>query len=199
MEPRLRAVCAAPGPRRRTTWAPPAQGRRPRRRGFNESRACLRTYNMVPPESIDAYRAVREHAAMLDRSDRGRLIVSGADRAAYLHGLLTNDVASLTAGQGCYAAYLTPQGRMIADMFLYELGDIMLMTIDGSVKDTVLAKLDQFIFSEDVKLGDVSQSFAEVAVVGPDAAGILERTLTGVPAGALNALPVHGNRRAEFR
>src|ERR671929_2201383 len=97
----------------------------------------------------EAYTAARERAAFLDRSDRGRIVVSGSDRASYLQGLLTNDIAALKAGEGCYAAYLTAQGRMIADLNVYELGDVMLLTMVGEVKDTVLARLDQFIFSED--------------------------------------------------
>jgi len=84
---------------------------------------------MVPPVSLDAYNAARRGAALLDRSHRGRLIASGADRATYLQGLLTNDVAGLKAGEGCYAAYLTPQGRMIADLLVYEVGDVMLLRI----------------------------------------------------------------------
>jgi folate-binding Fe-S cluster repair protein YgfZ len=56
-----------------------------------------------------AYQAAREGAAFIDRSDRGRLVVSGRDRATYLQGLLTNDIPALKAGEGCYAAYLTPQ------------------------------------------------------------------------------------------
>ena len=59
---------------------------------------------------------------------------------------------------------------MIADLHVYELGDVMLLTMAGDVKDAVLAKLDQFIFSEDVQLGDVTETFAQIAVVGPDAA-----------------------------
>ena len=93
-----------------------------------------------------------------------------ADRASYLHGLLTNDIAALKAGQGCYAAYLTPQGRMIADLWVYELGDVILLSLARDVKATVLAKLDQFIFSEDVQLGDVTETFAATAIVGPRAA-----------------------------
>src|SRR5919197_3303855 len=116
----------------------------------------------------EAYTAARERAALLDRSDRGRIVVSGADRASYLQGLLTNDIAALKPGQGCYAAYLTAQGRMIADLNLYELGDVMLLTSQGGVKDTLLANFDQFLFSEDVQLGDVTSTFAQFAVSGPD-------------------------------
>ena len=106
--------------------------------------------------SVGAYQAARERAASLDRPDRGRIVVSGADRASYLQGLLTNDVTALKAGEGCYAAYLTPQGRMIADLYVYELGDVILLTVPLEQTPAVLEKLDQFIFSEDVQLGDAS-------------------------------------------
>jgi folate-binding protein YgfZ len=121
--------------------------------------------------------------------------VSGADRASYLQGLLTNDIVALTAGHGCYAAYLTAQGRMIADLHVYELGDVILLTLQRDVKDAVLAKLDQFIFSEDVQLGDVTDSFDQIAVVGPDAPRTLGLILDVEP-DALRALPEHGNLRA---
>ena len=71
---------------------------------------------MIPDVSAAAYDAARHRAAFVDRSDRGRIVVSGTDRASYLQGLLTNDIVALKAGQGCYAAYLTAQGRMIADL-----------------------------------------------------------------------------------
>ena len=128
---------------------------------------------LIPAVSPDAYRAARRHVASIDRSDRGRIVVTGGDRASYLQGLLTNDIAALKTGEGCYAAYLTPQGRMIADLYLYELGDLLLVTMVAGVKDTVVSRFDQFIFTEDVKLGDVTDSFAQIAVVGPDAVDVL--------------------------
>jgi folate-binding protein YgfZ len=157
---------------------------------------------MIPAGSADAYDAARHRAAFNDRSDRGRIVVSGADRASYLQGLLTNDIVALQAGQGCYAAYLTPQGRMIADMSVYELGDVLLLTLAGDVKDGVLAKLDQFIFSEDVQLGDVTAAFAQVAAIGPDAARVVSAVLsaeaTGVSADRLRELPENGNTRVQW-
>ena len=135
---------------------------------------------------------------VIDRSDRGRIVVSGQDRAAYLQGLLTNDIAALKPGEGCYAAYLTPQGRMIADLWVYELGDVILLTMSGDVKETVLAKLDQFIFTEDVQLGDVTEHVRQFAVVGPGAAKVVAQVLDRCPGRALSALGEHGNVRAEF-
>ena len=139
------------------------------------------------------YRAAREGAALLPRS-RGLILVSGRDRASYLQGLLTNDISALTAGGGCYAAYLTAQGRMISDLHAYELGDVLLLTLPAATKDLVLAKLDQFIFSEDVQLGDVTETYASMDVLGPDAARVVAG-VTGLPADELRALPEHGNRR----
>jgi folate-binding protein YgfZ len=148
--------------------------------------------------SANAYAAAHEVAATIDRSDRGRIVVSGADRASYLQGLLTNDVAVLKPGEGCYAAYLTPQGRMIADLFVYELGDVMLLTVPREQKDAVLAKLDQFIFGEDVQLGDATESFFVIAVVGPEAAGVVSGIL-GWPVREIDTWPQHANRRAAFQ
>ena len=124
--------------------------------------------------------------------------MSGKDRAAYLQGLLTNDIGALKAGQGCYAAYLTPQGRMIADLWVYELGDVILLSMDRGVKDTVLARLDQFIFSEDVQLGDATESFASVALIGPEAPGLVASVLAGTSVDMLTALAEHANLRAHF-
>src|SRR5262245_828266 len=153
---------------------------------------------MSPVVSATAYDAARRRAAVLDRSDRGRIVVSGADRASYLQGLLTNDIVALKAGQGCYAAYLTPQGRMIADLYVYEVGDVILLTMDGAVKDTVLARLDQFIFGEDVQLGDVTDAFAQVGVIGPEAAAIVSGILGGVSAETLSALAEHAVLRTAW-
>jgi len=153
---------------------------------------------MIPAVSAAAYDAARHRAAFLDRSDRGRIVVSGSERASYLQGLLTNDIVALKAGQGCYTAYLTAQGRMIADLYAYELGHVMLLAMTGGVKDAVMAKLDQFIFSEDVQLGDVTGTFAQITIVGPEAAGAVASIVGGVGEDALRAMPEHANVRGEW-
>jgi tRNA-modifying protein YgfZ len=145
-----------------------------------------------------AYQAARQRAASIDRSSRGRIVVSGKDRATYLQGLLTNDIAALAAGSGCYAAYLTPQGRMISDLWVYELGDVLLLNLpDVETRTTVLAKLDQFIFSEDVQLGDVTGAFAQLAIVGPAASQVVGSLLAENP-GRLAALGEHGCLRGSI-
>jgi len=150
---------------------------------------------MAPAGLSQAYQAARHHAGLI-RRERGLIVVSGRDRASYLQGLLTNDISALAAGQGCYAAYLTAQGRMISDLFVYEIGDVILLALPLGTKDTVLAKLDEFIFSEDVQLGDVTETFGAVAVVGPAAASaVAAATRSSEP--DLQAMPLHGSKRVE--
>ena len=147
--------------------------------------------------SLRGYEAARGSAGLIIRPDRGRIVVSGRDRATFLQGLLTNDVLALGPGHGCYAAYLTPQGRMTTDLWVYELGDVMLLVMNGERKDALLARLDQLVFTEDVQLGDVTDTFGAAAVVGPDAADVVSR-VTGIGSEELAALPEHGNMRREL-
>jgi folate-binding protein YgfZ len=122
---------------------------------------------------LDQYRALHEGAGLIDRSHRGRLLLTGADRRAYLQGLLTNDIVALAPGSGCYAAYLTAQGRMIADMRVFETGDALLVDLAGDLADGVRTRWSQFIFSEDVQVQDLSASTAQLGIYGPRAAEVL--------------------------
>ena len=151
-----------------------------------------------------AYEIALTGAAIVDRSARGKIVVSGNDRRSYLHAMLTNDIAALTAGHGCYAAYLTPQGRLVADMRVLDLGDVVLLDVDRGVKDTLLEKLDQFIFSEDVRLGDVTDAFAGFGLCGPRSAEALAAALragggSGPDAPALTAFGEYSNTRIAFQ
>jgi len=150
------------------------------------------------------YDAIRNGAGLLPRPDRGLLLVGGADRTAWLQGLLTNDIAALRPAEGCYAAYLTPQGRMIADMNVLELGDLVLLDLDPAVTVAVLERLDKFIFSEDVKLGDLSEAFGKLTVVGPLSARVVAGVISGpdqpgLGEGELAAWTEFRNVRASFR
>ncbi len=66
---------------------------------------------------LDAqYRQLREDCGLLDRSARGKLLLSGPDVADYLQGQITNEVEALAPGAGCYAALLDRKGHIQADM-----------------------------------------------------------------------------------
>ncbi len=148
------------------------------------------------------YQALHHAAGIVDRSHRGRLLLTGADRRSYLQGLLSNDIEALAQGSGCYAAYLTPQGRMIADMRVFETGQSLLVDLGGSLAQSVAARWSQFVFSEDVQITNESTSTAEIGTYGPFAAHVVAGVFTGA-AGAriteleetLRSLPPMGNRQ----
>src|SRR5690606_25388284 len=125
----------------------------------------------------DEYQAIVGAAGFLERLDRGRIRLSGADRRNYLQGILTNDIEALGAGSGCYAAMLTPNGRMIADMRVLELGDSLLIDLDAGLAAAIRERFQQFIFSEDVVVADESASLAQFGVYGPKAAAVLAHAL----------------------
>src|ERR1700681_2301172 len=61
------------------------------------------------------YQALRENAAWLDLSSRGKIFASGEDRQRLLHAMTTNQVKELQTGQGCYAFFLNRQDRFLAE------------------------------------------------------------------------------------
>jgi folate-binding protein YgfZ len=126
-------------------------------------------------DNSSGYEGLTGGAAFVRRTDVGRLRVTGADRRAYLQGLLTNDIEALTAGTGCYAAMLNAQGRMISDMHVHELGDAVLLRVPIELTSQIREHLDRFVFSEDVQVADVTKQTAQVGVYGPRAADVVQR------------------------
>jgi folate-binding protein YgfZ len=106
--------------------------------------------------SLDGYKAALVNGGVVRRADRGVLAVAGADRAAWLQGLLTNDIGSLKEGESRYAAYLTPQGRMISDMNVIERGGRILLDVPAPLAASLRDRLDGLIFSEDVQVTNES-------------------------------------------
>jgi folate-binding protein YgfZ len=104
--------------------------------------------------------------------------------------LLTNDVLSLAPGSGAYAAYLTPQGRMITDLRVHRLGDRLLAQVPAELAAGLALRFDQLIFAEDARVSDVSGSLAQWTVVGGRASAWVAHALDQSGAVArLDALP----------
>ena len=75
------------------------------------------------PQTLqDDHRTVREACGLIDRSERGKLALSGPDAGEFLGGQVTNEVASLRPGEGRYAAFLTHKGKMLGDMRVIAVG-----------------------------------------------------------------------------
>src|SRR5262249_32923939 len=139
------------------------------------------------------YQTLREAAAIAEIAPRAQIGLTGRDRASYLHGLLTNDIQNMPAGTGCYATWLTAQGRMTTDIHVLEAGDMMLVDVPEAEVDSVLQRLDQFIFTEDVQLANLGGDLTTVGVHGPQAAAALAVVLNAPD--ALGAWPQYRNAR----
>ncbi|HAK54094.1 MAG: glycine cleavage T C-terminal barrel domain-containing protein [Vicinamibacterales bacterium] len=124
-----------------------------------------------------SYQTLRSGAARVALGARGTIAFTGSDRAAFLQGLLTNDIEALEAGGGCYAAYLTPQGRMVADMRLLALGDRLLMDVDRQSAGSLASRFSMLVFSEAVDVADESAAWHRVGVRGPASAARVEEVL----------------------
>ena len=120
------------------------------------------------------FRHIVEGAAAGSVQPRGQVAVAGRDRASFLQGFLTNDVEALGPGAGCYAAWLTPQGRMMTDMHVLESDGMMLLDLPAFTAEATLARLDQFHFAEDVSLSSLDGSLTSLWLHGPRAAAVLE-------------------------
>ena len=126
----------------------------------------------------EEYRALKEKAVMGTVAPGSPIAVRGKDRKEYLHGLLTNDIRGLMPGRGCYAAWLTPQGRMLTDLHVFDLDDMVLLDVPAQLSAATLQRLDRSLFSEDVQLSDLSHALTSVWVHGPAAAGVVQKVLS---------------------
>ncbi len=121
--------------------------------------------------------AVRQAAGLLDRSGRGRIILRGADRATFLHGLLTNEVARIAPGQSVYGLFLTVKGKVAADMHVHALEDRLLLDMEGANREKVWEILDQYLILEDVALEDATEELTCLSVHGPRARAVVGQAL----------------------
>jgi folate-binding protein YgfZ len=137
----------------------------------------------------EEYRIIAAGAGWAIRAERGRIRLEGADAVSFLHALVTNDIESLPAGGGAYAAYLTPQGRMLADMRVYRRPDGLLLEVSLPQVEDLTTRLDQAVFAEDVRVTNVSDAWTQITVIGPDAAGVVTRAF-GLEAGVAAQLPL---------
>ena len=120
---------------------------------------------------LDAqYRQLREECGLLDRSERGKLRVTGPDAADFLQGQVTNDVEALAPGQGCYAALLDRKGHIQADMRILRRsapdGDFWIDT-EPAASGVVRHHLQTYKIGRDVEVEDVGAEHAILALIGP--------------------------------
>ncbi|HSS04763.1 MAG TPA: glycine cleavage T C-terminal barrel domain-containing protein [Solirubrobacterales bacterium] len=118
---------------------------------------------------LDAqYRQLREECGLLDRSERGKLIVSGGEAAEYLQGQLTNDVEALTPNEGQYAALLDRKGHMQADMrVLRTSAEEIWIDTEPEALEATRRHLEMYKIGREVAVADVSAERTIISLIGP--------------------------------
>jgi aminomethyltransferase len=137
------------------------------------------------PDGIVAeHLLTRKHAGLFDVSHMGRFQITGSGAVAFLQHVLTNDCAKLTAGQAQYTILANETGGAVDDAFLYcPKEGVFLLVVNASNKDKDWKHLQKHLTDfPEVRMDDVSDSLAMLALQGPESETILQTLVT---AGAL--------------
>ena len=116
---------------------------------------------------MTGYEALRSAAAWIDLTDRGKIRLTGEDRARLLHALTTNSIQDLAAGHGRYAFFLNDKGRILGDAYIYNFGESLLLDTEPETAGKLLAHLDRYIIADDVTLDDETGKWAAIGLEGP--------------------------------
>jgi len=122
----------------------------------------------------DEHLAVRKAVGVFDISHMGQFLASGPEARRWLNGLLTNDVLKLESGQGQYTLLLNDHGGVIDDLILYRMEDDEFLLVVNASKISEDFSWMSAHLADGVKLQNLSEDFAGMAVQGPDAAELYE-------------------------
>jgi tRNA-modifying protein YgfZ len=143
------------------------------------SSPLLATPGAVPADAPDAgvaahygdpyaeQRAVAGGWGVVDRSHRGVLRISGADRLSWLHSLTTQNLEQLRPGVTAEALVLSPQGRVEHHLTLTDDGAAVWLHVEPGEAGPLLDFLTSMRFMLRVEPQDVSAEYAVLTLLGP--------------------------------
>jgi folate-binding protein YgfZ len=146
---------------------------------------------------MNEYSALHNGALFFDRSDRTRTRISGPKAAELLTGMVTNDVSSLEAGEGQYAAALTPKGKIVADLRVFALEDSLLVDTSPAAAPGWKDMVRKYINPRLAPYHDVTSELSDVGIFGRSARAIVSRVME-IDDRDLAALPLYGNIARPF-
>jgi tRNA-modifying protein YgfZ len=125
------------------------------------------------------YRALTKGCGLLDRSERGKLALTGADAKTFMQGQVSNDVEGLQTGEGCYAAFLTPKGKMLGDLRILDASDELLLDTERVSLQALFSMIRQFSLGYDVQLHKRTIERGLLSLVGPESAVLAGISMLG--------------------
>jgi folate-binding protein YgfZ len=127
------------------------------------------------------FQALLSGCGVYDLSWRAKIAVTGGDRVRWLNGMATNNVRDLAPGHGVYAFLLNAQGRIQADLYVFQRGDSLLVDTELGQREKILQLFDHYIIADDVEITDISDKLSALGLTGPDSRRVLESTGIAVP------------------
>ena len=118
---------------------------------------------------------------LYDLSGRAKIAITGSDRVRWLNGMATNNVRDLAPRHGVYAFLLNAQGRIQADLYIFQRGESLLVDTEQQQREKVLQLFDHYIIADDVEIADVSDKLSALGLTGPESRHVLERAGIAVP------------------
>jgi len=110
--------------------------------------------------------------------DRKIVAISGTDRVKFLQGLMTNDIRRLAPDRALYAGFLTGQGKLLCDAFVFQDGDRILIDVAATFVEDFVKRLSAFKLRAAVEIGETAPALAVAVVWGAGAAARLELNST---------------------
>ena len=145
------------------------------------------------------YRVLREGCGLLDRSERGKLALTGTDAKGFLQGQVSNDVEGLTPGEGCYATFLTPKGKMLGDLRVLDTGDELLLDTERVSLQELFNMIRRFSIGYDVQLHKRTVESGLLSLAGPLADSMVKTEGLALAEHAHAAVSVAGIRARAIR
>ena len=121
-------------------------------------------------------RALADGTGLVDLSHRGVITVTGSDRLAWLHLLLTQHVSELAPGQATEALILTANGHIEHALYLVDDGETVWAHVEPDTQGELVAYLESMKFFYRVEVADRTEDFAVVHLP----AGSIEEVPEGV-------------------
>jgi folate-binding protein YgfZ len=121
----------------------------------------------------------------VDFSERGKIELTGDDRAKFLHNLCTNDIKGLAAGTGCEAMLLDAKGHVQFYVLVHNAGDRLLLEELAPTEEQTGARLrkhlDKYLIREKVIVADLTATWGEILVAGDGAVKVVADALKLTP------------------
>ena len=124
-------------------------------------------------DAAEEYLALKEGAALIDRSYMGRIQARGNDALDLLNRLSTNKLEELPQGGGTRTVLTSNKGRIIDWLLVTARSDHLLYLTSPQQRQRVLEWFDFYTFAEESVLKDVTDATAMVGIHGPRAADVL--------------------------